>query len=59
MQILIYGGILPAFNNLRCWLLYRSRRMTFCIFKSLFNRNLEHTFGVKKEFVRKEDAPFL
>ena len=58
----MYGGILPAFNNLRCrHILYRSSRMTFCIINSLFNSNLEQTFveKKKKEFVRKEDAPFL
>ena len=52
----MYGGILPAFNNLRCWhILYRSSRMTFCIINSLFNSNLEQTFAEKKKnlFARK------
>ena len=46
----MYGRILPAFDNLRCWhILYRSSRMTFCIINSLFNSNLEQTFVEKKK----------
>lgn len=50
-----------AFNNLPCWhILYRSSKMTISIFNALFNSNLELLLvKKKKEFVRKEDAPFL
>lgn len=57
MQNLMYGGILLVLNNLPCWhIVYRSGKMTICIFNSVFNSNLKHTFGENKKrnlFARK------